>query len=468
MEQFSDVFQQLSNETNTQVSEESQRPLNPKPQVVARPGRHRKPMSAAQPPRSKGASHRKIILTILCVLVILAILAVAAYFIQQLIQSKFFFCSQSLKFIPLEQACDGKSDCSGAEDEATCLSHFSSNYTFPVRLSSNLSVLQIYSASDRKWGSVCADGWTQQHTQTACEQLGYTVNPSHRTIVMNDLPSDLKASYFAVGSGSVQVMQSSFSDKKTCSLGSVVALSCSDCGPPAPASRIVGGHDALIENWPWQVSLQQNGQHTCGGSLLSPKWVLTAAHCFTSRGEVSRWRVVAGKTYLSSLGGSSVEKIIVNADYVAARNDYDLAMMKLSSPLSVGASVKPVCLPPRNLGLTGGAPLVVTGWGHLQENGQLSSNLQKADILLIDQARCSSPVVYGASITSRMFCAGYLEGKVDACQGDSGGPLVYYDRRWMLVGVVSWGVGCAREDRPGVYSNVEQMMNWVYTVMEKS
>ncbi|XP_072547421.1 transmembrane protease serine 4a isoform X2 [Salminus brasiliensis] len=427
------------------------------------------PMSAAQPLRDKRASQKKVIITVLCVVVILAILAVVVYFIQQLIQSKYFFCSKSLKFIPLEQACDGKQDCTEAEDESTCVSRFVANSTFPVRLVSNLSVLQIYSASEKKWGSVCAEGWTKQHTQAACQQLGYTVNPSYGTIVLNDLPSDLKMFFFAVGPGSVQAMETSFSDRKTCSLGSVVTLSCSDCGPKAPESRIVGGQSALIENWPWQVSLQQNGQHTCGGSLVSPNWVITAAHCFaSSKSEVSRWRVVAGRTYMTTLGGSSVDKIVVNGNYNPARNDYDMAMMKLSSPLTIGGSVKPVCLPPFNLGLTEGASLVVTGWGHLQENGKLSSNLQKATIPLIDQAECSSPVVYGGSITSRMLCAGYLEGKVDACQGDSGGPLVYSGRQWMLVGVVSWGVGCARQDRPGVYCNVEQMLNWVYTVMEKS
>ncbi|XP_036413472.1 transmembrane protease serine 4a isoform X2 [Colossoma macropomum] len=454
-------------ETDTQIAEESQTPLNPKPQVVVRPGRHRKPMSATTPQRDTRATWKRVI-TVLCVVVILAILAVAAYFIQQLIQSKYFFCSKSLKFIPLEQACDGKQDCTEAEDESTCVTRFMANSTFPIRLFSNLSVLQIYSASENKWGSVCAEGWTQQHAQAACQQLGYTVNPSYTTVQLDDVSSELKMVFYAVAPYSVQTIQSQISNKKTCSYGSVVTLSCSDCGPRAPESRIVGGQSALIENWPWQVSLQQNGQHTCGGTLVSPNWVVTAAHCFTSMGEVSRWRVMAGRTYLSTLGGSSVDKIIVNDNYNAARNDYDIAMMKLSKPLTFGASVKPVCLPPHNLGLTGGAPLVVTGWGNLQENGKLSSDLQKASILLIDQVQCSNPVVYGNSITFRMLCAGYLDGKVDACQGDSGGPLVYFDRQWMLVGVVSWGVGCARQGRPGVYTNMDQMLNWVHSVMEKS
>lgn len=125
----------------------------------------------------------------------------------------------------------------------------------------------------------------------------------------------------------------------------------------------------------------------------------------------------------------------------------------------------------------------------------MSPKLQKAQIPLIDRAECQSPTVYGSSVTLRMICAGLLKGGVDACQvrfllfcvplvhtsvimllvepfvfslskGDSGGPLVYSSDRWMLVGVVSWGVGCARVNRPGVYTNMDQMLDWVHSVIQ--
>ncbi|KAI5098691.1 transmembrane protease, serine 4a isoform X1, partial [Silurus meridionalis] len=434
-------------------------------------------MSAPKPQGNKCALNKKVLITIASVVVILGILAVSGYLIAQLILSKYFFCSHSLKFIPLEKACDGNPDCAGGEDESSCVSHYTTNLTFPVRLATNVSVLQIYNAVDKKWQSVCADGWTVKHSTAVCQQLGYTNNPSYTAVPLTDLSSDLKTFFCAMGPDEKQPVCSSItnhavttslllSSRKTCTSGSVISLSCSDCGPVGHDSRIVGGKNALIENWPWQVSLQRNGQHTCGGSLLSPTWIITAAHCFTGRPEVSRWWVVAGHTYMTTLGGSAVDKIIVHQDYNSEPNDYDLAMMRLTKPLTLGATVKPVCLPPYGLGLTGGAPLVVTGWGYQKENGQLSSNLQEADILLIDQNLCSSPAVYGTSITERMVCAGNMQGKVDACQGDSGGPLVYLNERWVLVGVVSWGAGCARPGLPGVYSNVDQMLNWVYTVMQ--
>lgn len=410
------------------------------------------------------------LLTILAVVVVLGILTTAAYFIKVLIDSKYFFCKRSVKFIPIDLACDGIDDCAGGEDEITCVSSFTVNTTHPVRLTSARHVLQVYSPGSG-WRTVCGDDWTPQHTQTACKQLGYTDQPRSASVPVDILTSSLKTGPFTAvrpGTTTTPIHQATV-DRSVCKSGSVVSLSCSDCGQVSSQDRIVGGTDALIEDWPWQVSLQQGGQHICGGSLVSSRWVVTAAHCFAgSKKELSRWRVVSGRTYMSTLGGSYVDRIILNGDYDSGRNDYDIALMRLSSPISVGESRKPVCLPPKAFGLLAEAPMTVTGWGHLEENGEVHPSLQMASVPLIDQAVCSSPAVYGSSITPRMICAGFLEGKVDACQGDSGGPLVHLkSSKWYLVGVVSWGVGCAQERRPGVYCKVEEMLNWIHTVVEK-
>ncbi|XP_041656259.1 transmembrane protease serine 4a isoform X1 [Cheilinus undulatus] len=457
--------------TISQVPEDSTRPLNPGQAVVPRPGQHRRPMTATKTEKDKASKRKKVLLTILTVVVLLGILATAVFFVKKLIDSKYFFCKRAFKFIPLGKACDGVQDCTGGEDELTCVSSFKVNTTFPVRLTSSRFVLQVYSAG-AGWRSVCSDDWTQQHTQTACKQLGYTNNPKSTNVPVNNLMSSMKNGRFTAvrpWTTTTPLHQATI-DRNTCRSGAVVSLSCSDCGSVGTQDRIVGGTDAFIEDWPWQVSLQQGGQHTCGGALLTPSWVLTAAHCFTgSKKELTGWRVVSGRTYMGTLGGSFVDRIILNGDYDSARNDYDIAMMRLSSPISVGEARKPVCLPPKSFGLSAGTVMAVTGWGYLEENGKVSPSLQKASIPLIDQAKCSSPTVYGSAITQRMICAGFLEGKVDACQGDSGGPLVYFtSSKWHLVGVVSWGVGCARERRPGVYCNVEEMLNWIHTVMEKN
>uniref|UniRef100_A0A3P9CGZ2 Transmembrane serine protease 4a n=1 Tax=Maylandia zebra TaxID=106582 RepID=A0A3P9CGZ2_9CICH len=387
-------------------------------------------MTAPNTPKEKRAKIKKVLITTLTVMLILGILAIAAYFIKNLIESKYFFCTRSVKFIPLDKTCDGHIDCAGAEDEITCMTTFKVNTTFPVRLQSNDQVLQVY-GPDSGWRTVCSDDWTQAHTQTACTQLGYTIS--------------------------------------VCQSGSVVSLSCSDCGNVGADDRIVGGTDTSIDHWPWQVSLQRSGQHTCGGSLVSPRWVVTAAHCFTgSNKELRQWAVVSGQTSIITLGGSSVDRVIVNADYNAETNDYDIALMRLTRPITVSDVRRPVCLPPKDYSITAETYMTVTGWGYRRENGAVADILQEAKIPLIAQSVCSSPTVYGSIITNRMLCAGFPEGKVDACQGDSGGPLVHIsDSSWNLVGVVSWGVGCARKGKPGVYTKVEVMLNWIQTSNSK-
>uniref|UniRef100_A0A8C6M6X9 Transmembrane protease serine 4-like n=1 Tax=Nothobranchius furzeri TaxID=105023 RepID=A0A8C6M6X9_NOTFU len=398
-------------------------------------------MTVVKPQTSNAWKRRKILVTVLTVLVILGIMVTVGYFVKQLIDSKYFFCPSSVKFIPLEQACDGKNDCANGEDELSCLSRFIVNTTFPVRLMSDQNVLQVYSPASG-WGTVCSDGWTAQHTQTS---LGLK-NVQHPAFVSLFLPYNSKA----------------------CDSGSIISLTCSDCGLETVSSdRIVGGVNAKIEEWPWQVSLQHNGQHTCGGSLVSPQWVVTAAHCFSStKKELSRWRVMSGQTYLTTLGGSYVDRIIVNGQYATKENDYDIALMKLSSPIKVGVKSKPVCLPPKSLNVPDNFPLAVTGWGLLKENGVVSDTLQVAHISLIGRSTCASPAIYGSHITQRMICAGSMKGGVDACQGDSGGPLTYFSSQWNLIGVVSWGVGCAEANRPGVYTNMDEMLNWIYTFIE--
>ncbi|CAL8350558.1 unnamed protein product [Arctogadus glacialis] len=455
-----------SMETDTQQPRDTTDPLNPLQQAVLRPGRHRRPMT---PHRNTAAKRKRVVLTVLTVIVVLGILVTAGYFIKQLIDTKYYFCKRSIKFIPLDKACDGTSDCTDGEDELTCVSSFTDNTTFPVRLITPAGVLQVYN-DGAGWRSVCSDDWTEEHTATTCQQLGYTRNPQRTGLSVTALGASLsKGPFTAVQSGTgASPIQTATIDRTECSTGEVISLTCSDCGQGGSEERIVGGTDALIQDWPWQVSLQQNGQHTCGGSLVSPRWVVSAAHCFTgTKREVGRWRAVTGKTYMSSLGGVAIDRIVKNGRY--GGNDYDIAMVRLSSPLSLEEGRRPVCLPPRDLGLIAGSPLVVTGWGYLEEKGKTSASLQKATVPLISREKCSSPAVYGSNITPRMICAGLLQGGVDACQGDSGGPLVRLSSsRWRLVGVVSWGVGCARQGRPGVYSNVDQLLNWIHSVMEEN
>ncbi|XP_051518991.1 transmembrane protease serine 4-like [Myxocyprinus asiaticus] len=426
--------------------------------------RRRRELSTLQTVESR-ARMRLTIITVCCVIVILATLIVGLYFTVRMVNTKFFFCSGSLKFVPIEKVCDGMTDCAGGEDETICVSKLRTNDTYPVRLVGDRLVLQVF-INECGWRTVCADNWRTKHTRLTCQQLGYTLSPRSTRIPVKGLLSSLQNAYSTVSTDSTHTdIQSFLTASDKCFSGAVVSLSCSDCGEVLGEDRIVGGVDTEIQHWPWQVSLQWNHQHLCGGALLSTNWIISAAHCFTGRTrELSRWTVVLGQTQLGTSKGVTVEMIVVHKDYSHLSTDFDIAMLKLTWPVTIGESILPVCLPPHQLSVK--EMLVVTGWGLLKEKGELPLVLQKASVPLIDRSECSKPSVYGSLITPRMLCAGFLEGNVDACQGDSGGPLVYLSSRWQLLGIVSWGVGCAREGKPGVYTDVSQLLNWIYTVME--
>ncbi|XP_062844440.1 transmembrane protease serine 4b [Trichomycterus rosablanca] len=429
--------------------------------------RRSKRLSKLQTDRRKRL--RFALITIVSVLLILVVLTLALYHIIRLINSEYYFCAQSLTFIPVLKACDGNADCADGEDEMNCVSSLRTNSTHPVRLVGESLILQVYNHD--KWTTVCADNWRTQHTRLACQQLGYMQSPRSIHVPVKSLRPDLKATFSTLNTETPKTgvnLQNALTVRDQCTSGSVISLSCSDCGEVLGGDRIVGGADTEIEAWPWQVSLQWNTQHVCGGSLISRRWVISAAHCFTGRiKELSMWRVALGRTHVTSSGAVSVETILLHQSYKPKSHDYDIAMLRLTWDVTPEDTVHPVCLPPYQLPIKQGAELVVTGWGLLHEKGGLPSVLQKAAVPLIDQSVCSNASVYGSAITPRMLCAGYLKGKVDSCQGDSGGPLVYLSSRWHLVGVVSWGVGCAREGLPGVYTDVRQLLDWIYRIMDK-
>ncbi|XP_053341164.1 transmembrane protease serine 4b [Clarias gariepinus] len=405
-----------------------------------------------------------------CVLLASVILALGLYYIIRHVNSNFYYCNQSQTFIPAVNVCDGKFDCDAGEDELNCVSKLWANTTHPVRLMGKSLVLQVF-LNGKTWSTVCADNWRTQYSRLACQQLGYTKSPRSIQVPVRSLPPDLQSSFSALDNESQDSstsIQSLLSMRDKCTSGFVISLSCSDCGEAVGEDRIVGGTDTTIESWPWQVSLHWDMQHVCGGSLISTRWIISAAHCFVGRNRaLSQWSVILGQTYLTSSRAVPVESIVMNQAYDPVSHDYDIAMVRLASEVLPGATIHPVCLPPYQLSISVGDNLVVTGWGILHENGQLSDVLQKAMVPLIAWSTCSSASIYGSAVTPRMLCAGFLKGGVDSCQGDSGGPLVFQSSRWQLVGVVSWGDGCAREGLPGVYTDVRQLLNWIYIIMDK-
>ncbi|XP_067003046.2 trypsin-1 [Anabrus simplex] len=228
--------------------------------------------------------------------------------------------------------------------------------------------------------------------------------------------------------------------------------------PPRPRldGRIVGGSSADIKNFPYQLSLQSWGSHICGASIISENWALTAAHC-VSGSSASRFSLRAGTSTRGS-GGSvhQASQIIAHPNYDLRTIDYDYALIKVSSPFSLGSNVAIVALPSQGEAVADGTNSVVTGWGSTSEGGWSASTLQQVTVPVVSNSECNS--AYGGGITDRMICAGYTAGGKDACQGDSGGPLVANGK---LQGIVSWGYGCAQPNYPGVYSRVATARDWI-------
>ncbi|XP_053126279.1 suppressor of tumorigenicity 14 protein [Hemicordylus capensis] len=237
-------------------------------------------------------------------------------------------------------------------------------------------------------------------------------------------------------------------------------------------SRIVGGLNSEVGEWPWQVSLHVSSRgHTCGASLISEKWLVSAGHCFQDENPIRYsdakiWTAYMGLHDQSDRSNKNVQQrgikqIIRHPSFNDFTFDYDLAVLELDSPVTLTNYIQPICLPDITHEFPAGKYLWVTGWGATQEAGTGATILQKAEIRMINQTMCNSLLTNAMS--ERMMCVGILTGGIDACQGDSGGPLASIEDndRMFLAGVVSWGDGCARRNKPGVYTRVSQLRDWI-------
>ncbi|XP_076590307.1 ST14 transmembrane serine protease matriptase a [Chaetodon auriga] len=244
-----------------------------------------------------------------------------------------------------------------------------------------------------------------------------------------------------------------------------------DCGRSMfKTSRIVGGQDAEEGEFPWQVSLHvKNFGHVCGASIINPRWLVTAAHCVQDDGRTrysqpGTWEAYFGLHIQRNVGSNVVKKnlkqIIPHPNYNAYTFDNDIALMELDSPVAFSDYIRPICLPAAQHDFPTGSTVWITGWGATREGGFAATVLQKAQVRIINHNTCNE--LMGGEITSRMLCAGVLSGGVDACQGDSGGPLSSPSgTRMFLAGVVSWGDGCARRNKPGIYTTVTKFRGWI-------
>lgn len=233
---------------------------------------------------------------------------------------------------------------------------------------------------------------------------------------------------------------------------------------PQLDGRIVGGFVIDIAQVPWQVSLQTQGSHFCGASIISEKWLLTAAHCTAAVPNAKQILVRIGSSEVNVGAPHKVKRIVQHKEYNGRTVDYDFSLLELEDSIEFNDQAKPIALPGSQDYVIENTTCLVTGWGDTQSS-ESRRKLRGAEVPIVNQEKCEQAYKRFGGITARMMCAGFDKGGKDACQGDSGGPLVAFDdsnENAVLVGVVSWGFGCAKPSYPGVYSRVQVARDWIF------
>ncbi|XP_074550986.1 transmembrane protease serine 3 [Halichoeres trimaculatus] len=370
-------------------------------------------------------------------------------------------CGSSSQCISASAQCDGEVHCDNGDDELGC-----------VRLSGSSSVLQVQRGG--VWRTVCAEGWNNLLGVSACRQLGYSRYVESFFVTLTSIEQDLQLHLVSINlsqSEITKLQNATAYSKSQCSSGKVTTLKCLECGSrPQYSTRIVGGNISRPGQFPWQVSLHFSSEHLCGGSIITSRWILTAAHCVYGFADPSMWAVHVGLTEQPVHGAQSlsVEQIVYHTRYRPKGLDYDIALMKLSTPLVFNGLVQPICLPNHGEVFEEGTMCWISGWGATEDEGETSVILRSAMVPLLSSKTCNQPEVYQGHISAWMICAGYLEGGTDSCQGDSGGPLACEDSSvWKLVGATSWGLGCAMRNKPGVYTRITRSLGWIRQQMER-
>ncbi|MGH0153952.1 UNVERIFIED_CONTAM: hypothetical protein FKN15_045223 [Acipenser sinensis] len=230
--------------------------------------------------------------------------------------------------------------------------------------------------------------------------------------------------------------------------------------------RIVGGMLCRRGECPWQVYIhQKNDFGFCGGTLITDRWVVSAAHCFE---EITPHHVTIGNfdKLRRDLDEQKilVEKLVVHPHFHSATFDSDIALLYLAQPAGLGAYATPLCLPNTNLAkllLQEGNMGQASGWGNTRYLGRSSRFLLRVALPVVSYEKCMKST--SQVITDNMFCAGYLQEPMDSCRGDSGGPFaMHYKDTWYLTGVISWGERCAAKGKYGVYTRVSNYLSWIH------
>ncbi|KAK6169154.1 hypothetical protein SNE40_020259 [Patella caerulea] len=253
------------------------------------------------------------------------------------------------------------------------------------------------------------------------------------------------------------------------------------CGirPPnmSGSYRIVGGQEAKKLSWPWMVAVMTRWKEQyCGATLIAPQWVLTAAHCVRKKGRKRKVILKIGELDLGEYEETELTvhpaKDFPHPDFDYATITNDIALIKLKRAVE-SDKIKFACLPDKRDKVRRKTLCYTIGWGKTKNTLIYGSEkLQEARVPIVNRRRCQS--VFNYDITDTQVCAGYKRGGVDSCAGDSGGPLMCSRddnngvKRWFIYGVTSYGEGCGRKGKYGIYTKVSSYLSWIRNTIENN
>ncbi|XP_045774622.1 uncharacterized protein LOC123873684 isoform X1 [Maniola jurtina] len=411
-----------------------------------------------------------------------------------------FVCANAQQCVDMSKVCDGIPDCPLGDDEKSCVAlgdSIEDNEVIPYNEEGFVMV--------RKrgvWGRLCVESFSdvvaQAHSTLKLPDLGRAVC---RAMTFHDSPwvREAREGRKVSSVGYWEVSHNAHARaadtrltfrRSSCARHRALRIRCKDldCGirPHADAQqpravthervrwgRVVGGGGAAAGAWPWQAALYRDGDFQCGATLVAAQWLLSASHCFYEATE-AHWVARLGALRRGAWPRgpweriTRVRQIVLHPRYAPRGFRNDIALLRVE-PLPLHARLRPACLPPPRAQPPAGHHCTVVGWGQLYEHERVfPDTLQEVELPVISTAECRrrTRLLPLYRVTDDMFCAGYERGGRDACLGDSGGPLMCQESdRWYIYGVTSNGYGCARANRPGVYTKVSHYIDWIDSVM---
>ncbi|XP_046745946.1 uncharacterized protein LOC124403977 isoform X2 [Diprion similis] len=429
-------------------------------------------------------------------------------------QDGFWKCDNSPECIPTPFICDEVVDCNDRSDEGP--EHCEAPFELRLSGGSNLLEGRVEVRHHGIWGTVCDDDFSDKAATVICRSLGYE---GQATAIKNGA--------FGPGDGPIWLDEVFCSGNETqlyrcdhenwgrhncghdedvgvrCKVGELIRHETSlpylpevtandilptDCGKRNEdfdendeyMARVIQGSVAQKGAYPWQASLRVRGHsrsnHWCGAVIISPLYVLTAAHCLEGYNK-GMYFVRAGDYNTEVDDGTEVEANIENyyihEDFRKGQrmnNDIALVMLK-GQGIPLGRNIMPICLPPENVEYLPGLNCTISGWGSIESGKSVQSHfLRFGWVPILDQSVCQADYVYGeGAISDGMVCAGYLNEGVDSCDGDSGGPLAcFHNNAFTLYGLTSWGKHCGEANKPGVYVRVAHYKKWIEEKIQTS